>query len=396
MDAITVTDLSNKLKRSIEGAFGNVAVTGELGNYRGPHHSGHVYCNLKDSGAQIKLIIWRGTLQKLRFELKDGLEVTIVGKLDVYTKRGEYSLVATSIEPRGLGGLQLAFQQMYERLQAEGLFEDEHKRELPRYPQRIAVVTSPTGAAIADIITTARRRNRLVEILVWPAKVQGEGAAEEVAHAIERLNALNDQLNIDVMLVGRGGGSLEDLWAFNEEPVARAIYESKIPVVSAVGHEVDTTIADLVADLRAPTPTAAAEIVVPELAGMIEVVHEQKLRLGRGLRHTVELWTERLETLKSRMAAMGPLNQVRREQQRLDYLWENTQRAMQHQLANARELVAAQGQRLNALSPLAVLQRGYSITRNTKGEVIKEAEQVKPGEELVTKLAKGELRSKAV
>ncbi|MCL4729283.1 MAG: exodeoxyribonuclease VII large subunit [Planctomycetes bacterium] len=396
MDAITVTELSNRLKRSIEGAFGNVAVTGELGNYRGPHHSGHVYCNLKDAGAQIKLIIWRGTLQRLRFELKDGLEVTIVGKLDVYTKRGEYSLVATGIEPRGLGGLQLAFQQMYERLQAEGLFDDGHKRELPRYPQRIAVVTSPTGAAIRDIITTARRRNRLVEILVWPARVQGDGAAEEVARAIRRLNELNDRLRIDVMIVGRGGGSLEDLWAFNEEPVARAIYHSAIPVVSAVGHEVDTTSADLVADLRAPTPTAAAELVVPDLAGMLELVNEQKLRLSRGLRHTVELWAERLETLKSRMAAMGPLNQVRREQQRLDYLWENTQRAMQRRLDTARELVTAQGQRLNALSPLAVLQRGYSITRNARGEVIKEAEQVKSGDELVTRLARGEVKSRVV
>ncbi len=396
MEAITVTELSNRLKRSIEGAFDNVAVTGEIGNYRGAHHSGHVYCNFKDEGAQIKLIIWRGTLQKLRFELKDGLEVTIVGKLDVYTKRGEYSLVATSIEPRGLGGLQLAFQQMYTRLQSEGLFDDEHKRELPRYPQRIAVVTSPTGAAVRDIITTARRRNRLVEILVWPAKVQGDGSAQEVAHAIRRLNELNEQLHIDVMIVGRGGGSLEDLWAFNEEPVARAIYESEIPVVSAVGHEVDTTIADLVADLRAPTPTAAAEIVVPELAGMIELVHEQQLRLSRGLRHTVELWGEKLGNMKSRLAAMGPLNQVRREQQRLDYLWENTQRAMQHQLAKARETNASQGQRLNALSPLAVLQRGYSITRDQKGEVIKEADQVKPGQELVTKLAKGEVRSRAI
>jgi len=396
MDAITVTELSNKLKRSIEGAFGNVAVTGELGNYRGAHHSGHVYCNLKDSGAQIKLIIWRGTLQKLRFDLKDGLEVTIVGKLDVYTKRGEYSLVATSIEPKGLGGLQLAFQQMYERLQAEGLFDDDRKRQLPAYPQRIAVVTSPTGAAVRDIITTAKRRNRLVEIQVWPAKVQGDGSAQEVAHAIKRINALNKQLGVDVIIVGRGGGSLEDLWAFNEEPVARAIYESEIPVVSAVGHEVDTTIADLVADLRAPTPTAAAEMVVPELAAMLELANEHSLRLSRGLRHTVDLWNERLENLKSRMAAMGPLNQVRREQQRLDYLWENTQRAMQHRMAKSRELVATQGQRLNALSPLAVLQRGYSITRNAKGEVIKEAAQVKSGDELVTKLAKGEVRSTAL
>lgn len=395
MDTLTVTELSNQIKRSVEGTFGSVAVTGEIGNYRGAHHSGHVYCNLKDAGAQIRLIIWRATLQRLRFELADGLEVVITGKLDVYTRRGEYSLVATGVEPKGLGGLQLAFQQMYARLEAEGLFAAERKRPLPRYPRRIALVTSPTGAAVRDIITTARRRNRQVEILLWPAKVQGEGAAQEVAHAIKRLNALNDSLNIDVMIVGRGGGSLEDLWAFNEEPVARAIYASKIPVVSAVGHEVDTTIADLVADLRAPTPTAAAELVVPELATMADQAAELSLRLTRGLRHTVELWGERLATLRSRLAAMGPLAQVRREQQRLDYLWESLSRGMQHRLATAREAANTQGQRLNALSPLAVLERGYSITRDENDRVLKDAAGVKAGDVLVSRLSKGEVRSRA-
>lgn len=396
MEAMSVSELSNRLKRSIEGAFGNVAVTGEIGNYRGTHHSGHVYCNLKDEGAQIRLIIWRATLQRLRFELQDGLEVTISGKLDVYTRRGEYSLVASSIEPLGLGGLQLAFQQMYDRLEREGLFDAERKRELPRYPRRIAVVTSPTGAAIRDIITTVRRRNRLVEILVWPAKVQGEGSAQEVAHAINRVNALNATLGIDVLIVGRGGGSLEDLWAFNEEPVARAIFASRIPVVSAVGHEVDTTIADLVADLRAPTPTAAAEIVVPELAAMGELTAELELRLSRGLRHTIELWGERLATLRSRLGAMGPLNQVRREQQRLDYLWEGLQRTMRNRMAQGRELVGGLGMQLNALSPLAVLKRGYSITRNDQGRVLKDSAEVKAGELISTRLASGEVRSRAL
>ncbi|MBX3460011.1 MAG: exodeoxyribonuclease VII large subunit [Planctomycetes bacterium] len=394
MDPITVTELSQQLKRAIEAPFANVAVTGELGNYRGQHHSGHVYCNLKDEGAQIRLIIWRGTFERLRFDLKDGLEVTITGKLDVYIRRGEYSLVATSVEPRGLGGLQLAFQQMYERLSAAGLFDDAHKVALPQYPQRVALVTSPTGAAVADMITTARRRNRLVELLVVPVKVQGDGAAEHIARAIRRLNALNDALGIDVMIVGRGGGSLEDLWAFNEEPVARAIYDSEIPVVSAVGHEVDTTIADLVADLRAPTPTAAAEMVIPELAQMAELVQEYRLRLTRGLRHTAELWKERLGNLGSRLQAQGPLNQLRREQQRLDYLWEGLQGGMKHRMRASREQVAGLGLRLNALNPLAVLQRGYSITRNEAGQVIKKASEVKPGDVIVSKLADGEITSK--
>ena len=396
MEPISVTDLSNQIKRSLEPPFSNVAVTGELGNYRGPHHSGHVYCNLKDAGAQVRLIIWRGTFDRLKFKLSDGLEVTIVGKIDVYARRGEYSLVASSVQPKGVGGLQLAFQQMYERLEREGLFEPEHKRELPAYPQRIAVITSPTGAAIRDIITTARRRNRLVEILVYPAKVQGEGSAEQIARAIRKLNALNASLNLDAMIVGRGGGSLEDLWAFNEEPVARAIHDSDIPVVSAVGHEVDTTIADLVADYRAPTPTAAAEILVPELAGMVEMAQEYQLRLSRGLRHTLELWRGRLEAMQERMAALGPINQLRREQQRLDYLLEGLKWNMHHRLKDHKEKLNSLGGHLEALSPLKVLDRGYSITRNAKGKVIKKAGEVKAGDTITTKLADGAVTSQIV
>lgn len=393
MEAISVTEFSNRVKRCLEPQFSNVAVTGELSNYRGPHHSGHVYCNLKDSGAQVRLIIWRGTFERLKFKLTDGLEVTIVGKLDVYARRGEYSLVATSVQPKGVGGLQLAFQQMYERLEQEGLFDPGHKKPLPEYPQRIAVITSPTGAAIHDIITTAQRRNRLVEILVYPAKVQGEGAAEQVARAIRRLNALNASLGIDAMIVGRGGGSLEDLWAFNEEAVARAIFDSEIPVVSAVGHEVDTTIADLVADFRAPTPTAAAEILVPELAGMVELVTEYQLKLGRGLRHTLELWRGRLETMSERLAGLGPLNQLRREQQRLDYLMEGLKWSMHHRLKDRKEKLNALGAHLEALSPLKVLERGYSITRNAQGKVIKKASEVRAGESISTKLAEGTITS---
>ncbi|MCA8916442.1 MAG: exodeoxyribonuclease VII large subunit [Planctomycetes bacterium] len=394
MDPISVTELSNQIKRTLEPPFSNVAVTGELGNYRGPHHSGHVYCNLKDAGAQLRLIIWRGTFERLKFKLEDGLEVVITGKLDVYARRGEYSLVATSVSPKGVGGLQLAFQQMYERLEREGLFDEDHKKPLPEYPQRIAVITSPTGAAIRDIITTAQRRNRLVEIFVYPAKVQGDGSAEQIARAIRKINALNSALQIDAMIVGRGGGSLEDLWAFNEEPVARAIFESDIPVISAVGHEVDTTIADLVADYRAPTPTAAAEILVPELAGMVELVSEYRLKLSKGLRHTLEIWRGRLETMQERLAGLGPLNQLRREQQRLDYLLDGLKWNMHHRLKDHGEKLNALGAQLEALSPLKVLERGYSITRDEQGRVLKRARDAKEGETLVTKLAEGSIVSK--
>ena len=394
MEPVSVTELSNQIKRSIEPAFSNVAVTGELTSYKGPHHSGHVYCSLKDAGASIRLIIWRGVFERLKFKCSDGLEVTIIGKLDVYAKRGEYSLVATSVQPKGVGGLQLAFQQMYARLEAEGLFGAEHKRPLPRYPRRIAVVTSPTGAAIRDVLITAQRRNRLVELIVYPVKVQGDGAAEQIARAIRRLNALNVSLQLDAMIVGRGGGSLEDLWAFNEEAVARAIFDSEIPVVSAVGHEVDTTIADLVADMRAATPTAAAEILVPELAGMLDMAAEYQVKLGRGLRRTLELWRGRLETMQERLAALGPVNQVRREQQRLDYLMEGLKWNMHHRLKGHNEKLAALGGHLEALSPLKVLDRGYSITRSESGKVLKDAADVREGDVITSKLANGELKSR--
>lgn len=393
MDPVSVADLTKQIKRDLEGNFSKVAVTGEIGNFRGAHHSGHVYCNLKDSGAQIKMIIWRGVFQRLRFDIEDGLEVIITGKIDLYAPRGEYSLVASSIQPVGVGGLQLAFQQMVERLDAEGLFLPEHKQELPPYPSRIAVITSPTGAAVRDIISTAKRRNPQVQILICPAKVQGDGSAQQIAQAIHRLNEMNAQHNIDAIIVGRGGGSLEDLWAFNEELVARAIFESQIPIVSAVGHEVDTTIADLVADYRAPTPTAAAEILVPEIAGQVELINELQYRLTRGFGHTLELWKQRLETLKSRLVSAGPLAQLRREQQRLDYLWDGLNERINHRLASEKAEVSGLAGRLNALSPLAVLDRGYSITRAQSGKVLKSGKEVKTGQVIISKLADGELRS---
>ncbi len=393
-DAVTVTELSRRIKQHLEPSFAQIAVTGEISNYRGVHHSGHVYCNLKDDGAQIRLIVWGSTLTRLRFDLKDGLEVTITGKLDVYARRGEYSLVATSLTPKGTGALQLAFQQLYERLRAEGLFDDDRKRPLPPYPRRIAVVTSPTGAAVRDIITTVRRRNRLVRLFIVPVKVQGEGAAKEIADALRWLNLHNDSLGLDLIIAGRGGGSLEDLWAFNEEPVARAIVDSEIPVISAVGHEVDVTIADLAADLRAPTPTAAAEIAVPELGDMGELCADMGVRLQRALRHTAEVWRGRLENYSSRLSGVGPLNLLRREQQRLDYLLEGLSRNLKHRAQTGREQLASLAARLEALNPLAVLGRGYSITFDEQGRVLRDAVRVKPGQRLRTRLGKGEINSR--
>ncbi len=392
-EPISVGELSLRIKRHLEPPFANVAVMGELTNFKGAHGSGHVYCGLKDAEAQIKLIIWRTTFERLKFKMTDGLEVTVTGKLDVYARRGEYSLVATSIAPKGVGALQLAFQQMYERLRAEGLFEAARKRELPQYPQHVAIITSPTGAAVRDIIATARRRNCLVKLTIVPVKVQGEGSALSVARAIKAVNENRERLGFDLVIVTRGGGSIEDLWAFNEEPVARAIYESELPVVSAVGHEIDTTIADFVADLRAPTPTAAAELVIPELAAMAQTVSEARTRLIRALRQSVDMWRERLGGFESRLETLGPLNQLRREQQRLDYLLENLRGAMRHRFELGNERVQSLASRLDALSPLAVLKRGYSITRREDGKVVRAASEVKPGEVLRSKLADGEIKS---
>lgn len=392
-EAISVSELSLRIKRHLEAPFANVAVTGEIANFKGAHGSGHVYCALKDAEAQIRLIIWRTTFERLRFKMSDGLEVTVSGKLDVYARRGEYSLVATSVSPKGVGALQLAFQQMYERLRAEGLFEAARKRPLPQFPQHVAVITSPTGAAVRDIIATARRRNRLVKLTVVPVKVQGEGSAQSVARALKVVNEQRQRLGFDLVIVARGGGSIEDLWAFNEEPVARAIFQSELPVVSAVGHEIDTTIADFVADLRAPTPTAAAELVIPELAAMAESVSESRARLIRALRQSAEVWHGKLENLDARLDAQSPLNKLRREQQRLDYLSEGLRNNLRHRLELGRGSVEALGARLDALSPLAVLKRGYSITRREDGRVVREASEVKSGQALLTKLGEGEIRS---
>ncbi|MBI4578921.1 MAG: exodeoxyribonuclease VII large subunit [Planctomycetes bacterium] len=317
--SMTVSQLNALVKRVlVNGLPATIHLIGQVSNFT-RHGSGHCYFTLKDDRTEIRAVMWRSTAAVVKFKIEDGLEVVATGSVDVYEPRGQYQFYVRKLEPKGVGELELAFRQLHDRLAREGLFDKARKRPIPRYPRRIAVVTSPTGAAIQDILHALRRRFCCAQVLFHPVRVQGEGAAQEIADAVGRLNDQSAALGgIDVMIVGRGGGSLEDLWAFNEEVVARAVHASRIPIISGVGHEVDVTIADLVADLRAPTPTAAAELAVPVLADVLETLDQRTTRLGRGIRHRLEMGRSQVDSLRRTDLFRNPLGLVRRAEQQVD------------------------------------------------------------------------------
>jgi exodeoxyribonuclease VII large subunit len=434
---LSVGELTRRLKRTIEDAYRFVWVAGEISNFKGAGPSGHLYFTLKDEESQIPCAMWRGSAARLRFEPENGMEVLAGGRVEVYLPHGKYQLIVETLEPRGVGALQQRFEQLKEKLQKEGLFDPARKRPLPFLPLTVALVTSPTGAAVQDMIRTLRSRFPSLHVLLYPVRVQGEGAAEEIAAAVAHLNFARP--DVDLMIVGRGGGSLEDLWAFNEEAVARAIHASRIPVVSAVGHETDTTIADFVADVRAPTPTDGAVKAVPRLDELLLSLGERETQLKRALRTRAQLARslldglaggralgraeelpdqlgQRLDELRERLdVAAGQASMYLRE--RLDFLRDSlgaglvrlTEQAgprARHQeellaarlkavLEAARSGVRECAAALEALSPVAILARGYSITRRAEGgEILTDASKARPGERLLTRLAKGELRSR--
>jgi len=386
----TVTELQGEVKELLEAHSQGLWVQGEISNLR-IYRSGHAYFTLKDEGAQLAAVCWRSYVARLRFAPEDGMAVRARGYLTVYAPRGEYQLVAQGLEPVGAGPLQVAFEQLRKRLEEEGLFDPARKKPLPRWPRRVALVTSPSGAAVRDLIHVASRRWPALELVVVPVKVQGEGAAAEIADGVR----LADGLGFDVLVVGRGGGSLEDLWAFNEEPVARAIAAARTPVVSAVGHEVDVTIADLVADLRAATPSAAAETVAPDRAEALQALAAQRRRLDRALRRRVEDLRRALDHLRSSRPFRRPLEFVRETERRLDERAERLPAALRAALRDRRRGLEALAGRLDALSPLKVLARGYSMTLKD-GRVLTRAADVQPGDSLRTVLAEGEVRSSVV
>jgi exodeoxyribonuclease VII large subunit len=363
----TVTELTARIKSALERGFPEVALRGEVSGVARPR-SGHVYLNLKDDGASIRAVLWKGDAQKLVFDLTDGLAVRVWGRITVYAPRGEYQLTIQAIEPEGIGALELAFRQLVTRLTAEGLFDPARKKPLPRFPARIVVVTSPTGAAVRDFLDVTGRRWPLSEILIAPTRVQGPGAAEEIAAAIALANLVR---GADLVIVARGGGSLEDLWAFNEEVVARAIFASRLPVVSAVGHEIDTTIADLVADFRAATPSVAGERCVPD---SLEV------------RQTLDRLSDRIAR-----AGRGRIDEARA---RLELLADRANRAIQRTLDDRKNRLARLATGLEALSPLGVLTRGYSLTQKDDGTLVRSPGDVNPGDLIHTRLASGRMTSR--
>jgi len=393
----TISELTQNIREILEGAFGEVWLEGEVSNFT-KHSSGHMYFSLKDAGAVLNCAFFRFANQGLKFEIKDGMNVVCFGKISVYDKRGQYQLYVEKIEPKGIGALQIAFEQLKAKLQKEGLFDEARKRPIPYLPTRIGVVTSPTGAAIKDILNVVKRRFQNVEVILNPVRVQGEGAEKEIAEAIEEFNAFNNEIpadkRVDVLIVGRGGGSLEDLWSFNEEIVARAIFKSKIPVISAVGHEIDWTIADFVADKRAPTPSAAAEMVIPRKEDLLIRLEELTGRLDGAMVDKIMLLEGDLKTLAESYILKQPINIIEQYQQRIDDIARNIEIRAGHILDIKNAAFGSICGKLDMLSPFKVLSRGYSITMLAdSGKVIKNAEQLKKGNEVKTRLAKGEFIS---
>lgn len=368
----SISELTKEVKSLLENSFPKIWVEGEISNYT-HHTSGHRYFTLKDQDAQIRCVMWRWLGQHLFFEPQDGIKVRASGQITVYEKSGQYQLVVSSMQPAGIGDLELAFQQLKKKLAEEGLFDPQHKKPLPKFPKRIGVVTSPTGAAIRDILNITRRRAPWIEIILWPVKVQGEGARDQISSAIKGFNLLR---NADLLIVGRGGGSLEDLWAFNEEMVARAIFKSKIPIISAVGHEIDFTISDFVADFRAPTPSAAAELAVPDGEALNNRINEYAGELI-GLMEQVFLDSnKRLDEITSRYGFRRPMEMIVQRAQRCDELTNLVNLHASHRMERFTNASNALFEKLEIVSPRAVMNRGYSYCRDSNGSAVKSFKQV--------------------
>jgi len=429
----TVSQVNSLIKEILENALpGRLTITGEITDWK-LHQSGHCYFSLKDESSQLPCVMWKGRFSRVKFQPENGLAVLATGYIDVYSPQGKYQFYVELMKPAGVGALQLRFEQMVRRLQAEGLFDDVHKKTLPAYPERIGILTSESGAAVHDMRDSIHNRWPCTKLFLYPVPVQGESAAEEIAKALRDVNRRNKELRLDVLIVGRGGGSLEDLWAFNEEVLARAIFDSKIPVISAVGHEIDTTIADLVADARASTPTKAGVVAVPDMQEVLGRLAGIQSRLEGQARSQLKLAQQNLETVLASAVFRNPLLPVLNAEQQLDELqmsladslkemltkarqklsasYEQIIRIEPHQLLgrkmvdlsnlrnrarlamgaiinNCKLQLTAQANLLTGLNPKSVLQRGYSITTNKKTNLlVRKSEDVEVGDLLTTELA---------
>ena len=388
----TVSELVFQTKTSLESLYPSVWVQGEISNLN-LHSSGHCYFSLKDAGAQLSAVMFRDDVRRLRFRPEGGLQVIVGGRLTLYPPQGRFQMVATTMEPQGKGGLQLAFEQLKAKLENEGLFDVGRKRPIPALPRWIGVITSPDGAALHDILTILDRRFANLRILICPARVQGQGSAEDIAHSIERLNA--DYPQLDVLLVGRGGGSLEDLWAFNEEVVARAIAASKIPIISCVGHETDFTIADFVADLRAPTPSAAAELVIQAKSELLQQLESLLSRLSSRMEYQLGDLEQRLgHALSSRMLRK-PTAMIEESLQDIDALAERLQQIAGRRLEGWTKDFARVSEKLHLLSPLGTLSRGYAIAwKLPERKILKNAADLRSQDQIEVQLREGKVYAK--
>ncbi|MDD2309659.1 MAG: exodeoxyribonuclease VII large subunit [Desulfuromonadaceae bacterium] len=426
---LTVSRLTALLRGVLEENFEQLWVEGEISNLSYPS-SGHCYFTLKDAGAQLRCVMFKSAVKNLKFRLTDGMALIVRGRISVYDQRGEYQLICEYMEPAGVGALQTAFVQLKEKLAGEGIFAESHKTPMPLFPRKIGVVTSPTGAAIHDILNVLKRRFASLEVVLYPVRVQGEGSALEIARAIDEMNSLAE---VDILIVGRGGGSLEDLWAFNEEVVARAVYRSKIPIISAVGHETDWTICDFTADLRAPTPSAAAELVIASagelrsridalssrlqrsvgnllaahdgrLEGLRRSLHDPRTMLGHlaqrlddltgrletGLNVEVSRRRDRFERLQDALQYNDPKGKIATLRQRISLLSLRTEGLLNQRLELLRQGFGDNAARLEVLSPLKTLARGYAIaTRGSDGRVVADAGSLATGEQLLLRLHRG-------
>jgi exodeoxyribonuclease VII large subunit len=394
---LTVGELTCAIKELLEAEHPCVWVEGEVSNLSRPT-SGHLYLTLKDEQAPLRAVIYRGIALRMRYDLRDGMHVIARGRLSVYVPRGDYQLLVEELRPKGIGPLELAFRQLKEKLSLLGYFDPARRKPLPRIPRRVCVVTSPTGSAVRDVLEVLARRWPAVEVWVYPVQVQGESAAPQIAAALGYLNHLGrpgGPSPIDVLVLVRGGGSLEDLWPFNEEVVAHAIYRSRLPVVTGIGHEDDLTIADLVADRRALTPSEAAERVVPDRLEVLGEVESARARLSSLLGHRLELARARLEQLAGRPCLARPLERLRELERRLDELAGRLGQAAERRLESARARLASAAGRLEGLSPLNVLARGYSLTRRLDDlAVVRSPAQVAPGDRLLTQVGGGQIVSR--
>ena len=386
---VTVSALNNYIKRVMDNNsyLKDICVKGEISNFKA-HTSGHIYMTLKDEGSVIKAVMFKGSARLMRFNLENGMKVIARGRVSVYEAGGQYQMYVESIQPDGVGALYIAYEQLKAKLAEEGLFNAEFKKPLPRFPETVGVVTAATGAAVRDIINVLKRRYPLAKVRVLPVAVQGEGAGQEVAEAIDYLN---EHKLCDVIIAGRGGGSIEDLWAFNEECVARAIFRSEIPLISAVGHEIDFTIADFVADMRAPTPSAAAEIAVPNITELMQYLMSVKSGMFVNVNSLIERKRHKLTMCENNPSFKMFKNFIKDKEVELDSITTDMEKAMADIIKSKKEMFAGFVGKLDALSPLKVLERGYAVAFDDKGKVIRKCDDAGSGDEISVRLSDGNI-----